>query len=159
MEQHIEKKKNEFLDRASQLLDNISLWLRETDLKPEAGTTTIKEARTGPYQSPVLSIFDEAGKKIASIEPVGAWVIGAEGRVDIIGSIDSESFVYMKKGGPVFFSPVHKGNKIEKKITHIYKGIDCDGWYWIEDKKRRKAHLLSGELFMEILTEVTDYDF
>jgi hypothetical protein len=41
----------------------------------------------------------------------------------------------------------------------MYKGIDEDGWYWIEDSYRNKAHLINQTIFLELLTLVSDYEF
>jgi len=148
-----------FLKSIDTLYDNISSWLSPYGSSTLQEEIEIIEEASGTYKANKLTIQDEKKETIASIMPVGAWVIGANGRVDLIGKLDKVIIVNLEKGGPTLSTTVKVGDHQETATRQFYKGIKESGWYWIEDKRRGKAHLLDKELFLELLSEVSDYEF
>ena len=97
------------------------------------------------YISIQLSIKTTTGKWLAFIKPNGASVIGGEGLIEIEGLLAGKEYLlYMRNS---------------KKGASLYKGINQDGWYWIEDSRRNRAHLLDKSLLLDIITLVSDYEF
>jgi hypothetical protein len=91
--------------------------------------------------------------------PVGAWVIGARGRADLIGKLDKVILVSLEEGGSAKTNTITCGDRKETSINKFYKGIEEAGWYWIEDRRRGRAHKIDKEVFYDLLTEVSDYEF
>jgi len=141
-----EKKIQLYLKRVEQLYISIQQWLTEANLIFESNCVEITE-KLGIYQVTQLSIKTSTGKWLALIKPNGASVIGGEGIIEIEGLLAGKEYLlYMRKPHP-------------KMGVSLYKGINQDGWYWIEDTRRNRAHLLDKSLLLDIITLVSDYEF
>ncbi len=151
-------RKQKYIAWLKELHDEVKKWIKKEKLVAQEKDVEINEEIPGRYQAPSLSIQDKSGKEIAELRPVGAWIIGAEGRVDVIGRLDQIHLVYLEPPGPGISVVVSDdGGKIERNSRILFQGVENPGWYWIEDKPRGKAHLINGELFMDLLSEVSDY--
>ena len=148
-----------FLKNIDELYDKISSWLSLYGLTTIQEGIEINEEASGTYTTNKLIIQDKKKETVASIIPVGAWVIGANGRVDLIGKFDKVIIVNLEKSEPALSTTIKVGVNQETLTRPFYKGIKKTGWYWIEDKRRGKAHLLGKNLFLELLSEVSDYEF
>jgi len=146
-----------YLERVEQLYTPIKQWLTEEQLLfVPSQMETIEQLAT--YKTTQLSIKTQAGKTLGKIKPKGSRVILGEGLIEIEGWLGKESLVYMIKNGLKITKPDRHNS--DKLITvPMYKGIDIDGWYWIEDSRRNRAHLLDKSLFFELITFVSDYEF
>jgi len=140
-----------FLDSINKLYNDIYAWLQSTKLKLSKEQYEIFEDFSGPYQVNILNILDEKNDLLASLKPVSAKVIAAHGRVDLIGDIDKLIFLHYQQDKSEI-------NQIDG-VSIFYKGMEKTGWYWADDSRRQKAHLLNKEFFLELLTEVSDYEF
>ena len=133
-----------YLKRVEQLYISIQHWLIESHFIFESNCVEISE-KLGTYQVTQLSIKTPTGKWLALIKPNSASVIGGEGLIEIEGLLAGKEYLlYMHKS---------------KKGESLYKGINQDGWYWIEDTRRNRAHLLDKSLLLDIITLVSDYEF
>ena len=148
------EKRDLFVSRVHSLLEDMRKWLDGTGLVAKTSEIIVNEKTPGDYTVDQLEIVDKKGEPVAKVTPVGAYVIAAEGRVDIEGFIGKESIVFMK-GSP----DLQTNSAGEKRTGHFYTGIDHDGWYWIENKRRIKALSLDRELFLELITIASDYGF
>lgn len=143
----------QFITHVQQLMADITTWCASKSWELKKEQIQIHEGRYEAYTLDKVNIYSDS-KKIADIYPVGFLTIGADGRIDIKGALDSISLVYLRKGGPhISFST----NEKTPTSRPIYKGIDCDGWYWIENKISRKGYLLTEDIFFDIIAEVSDY--
>ena len=147
-----------YLQEVETLFADINKWVSDTGLKLRREEITINEEQSGQYTASRLIIEDASGKKVAELSPVAAFVIAADGRLDLNGTVDKAIIVYLQQGGPSFTTSVHHGNQTDTKKTYLYKGIDKNGWYMIDDSRRAKAHFVDKELFFELLSEVSDYE-
>ncbi|MCK4814595.1 hypothetical protein KA005_02400 [bacterium] len=158
MKTNIKSKQEEYISKIKQLYSEIENWVERKSFVAQKGEIEINEEIPGRYKVPSLSIQDQEGKQVAELRPIGAWIVGAKGRVDLIGQFDQNNLVYMEAGGPHIATSISiGGEKTEEKAKPLFKGIDQTGWYWIEDKRRGRARLLNAELFMDLLSEVSDY--
>lgn len=148
-----------FLKNTDKLYDNINSWIGTHGLTALPEKIEVTEEASGKYSANKLTIQDEKKQIIASIVPIGAWVIGANGRVDLIGKFDKLIIVNLEKGGLSLSTTMTVGDHQETSTRHFYKGIKEAGWYWIEDTRLGKARLLDKDLFLELLSEVSDYEF
>ena len=150
--------KEQYIKWVKELYQEVKKWIKKENLLAQEKDVEINEEIPGRYKAPGLSIKDKDGKRIAELRPVGAWIIGAKGRIDIVGRLDQAHLVYMEPPGPCITTAISTaGEELEKKSRLLFQGVNLAGWYWIEDKRRGKAHLLDAKLFMELLAEVSDY--
>jgi len=75
------------------------------------------------------------------------------------GIIDKAIIVNLEAGGPSVTVTLTIGDHSETSKNTFYKDIDKQGWYWIKNKKKKKANFFDKHLFIELLQEVSDYEF
>lgn len=149
-----------FRDSVYALFDDIQSWISPSSLKAIKEETELVEENSGKYKIDKLTLKDKKGNTIAEFIPYGAYVIGANGRIDLNGTIGRAIIVNLEKGGPSYSQKIIEGKKIvSSKSTSFYKGVDKDGWYWIENRILGKAFYLDKELFIDLIREVSDYEF
>lgn len=144
-----------YLQRVSQFYTQVQNWLQ--DDFDFAQTYSEVTDNTGQYVVPVLSIFKKDLPKlegaVADLFPRGASVFMAEGLIEIVGVFDKESVTYM------LTTSVPKVMDRTGREYPLFKGIEQEGWYWIEDSRRNRAHLLDKNLCLELLGVVSGYEF
>ena len=140
-----------YLQRVNQLHTNMKNWLQNEPFILENDNIEVMEA-LGHYQAVRLSIKTENGDTLANLFPKGTSVLLGEGLIEMEGTVGTESIIYMLKDGLIITDRYGKNRP-------MYKGIDEDGWYWIEDSYRNKAHLINKTIFLDLLTLVSDYEF
>lgn len=71
--------------RLRDLYEKIREWSKShpQELYIEEGVVTLREERSGEYEAPCLTL--RGGGQSMRFEPVGRWVVGADGRVDAKG--------------------------------------------------------------------------
>lgn len=130
-----------FLERTKNLYTVLEEWLLTTSLKISYEEVQIVEEACGAYRAPVMVIKDEDGRLVARMVPVAANVIGAYGRIDLMGRHDKLILAFLS-------------GEIRQDAE-----VDAPDWYWIDDSRRGKAHRLKREIFCDLLAEVSDYVF
>ncbi len=154
---------NEYLNNISEFYTMVTKWLKDKSLFCEETYYNINEKVSGEYTIKKLAVFKDADNKIAEICPVGAWIIGANGRVDLIGDFNQQILIYLKKDLKTKTSRTVSADEeqhdVSEKNYSVYKGFGRAGWYWIEDRRLGKAHAVNKELFFDLLAEVSDYEF
>jgi hypothetical protein len=157
--QHAEQKKQVYLTRVNQLFGNIKNWLKDEPVAVKLQELEIIEKFTGHYIVPSLSISTQTGQELAEIKPKGAYIILAEGLVDIEGGFGREHITYMVDGGPYNYRPLpeHTTQFIKKPM---FNDIDDNGWYWIEETTDEKVHFINNKnALLDVITQVSDYEF
>lgn len=159
MNEEDNKTLNTYLLNITSLYQEISIWIHNKPLKTQEEEIVIHEEAHGRYKVNKLIILDDNGKKIAELVPIGASIIGAKGRIDLIGKLDIVTIIYLEKEGPTLKTSITEGGKKEgSKTRHLYKGADHEGWYWIENTRLGRVHALDQELFFDLLAVVSDYE-
>lgn len=159
MNEEDNKTLNTYLSDIKSLYQEISKWIHNTALKMREEEMVIHEKASGEYTVKKLIILDDNDNRIAELVPVGAWIIGAKGRVDLIGKLDEVIIIDLEKGGPTLTTSItEEGKKEENKTKYLYKGVDQEGWYWIENTRLGRLYALDQQLFFELLAEVSDYE-
>lgn len=151
--------REKYLQDVRQLLRTIEEWLKPLGVDIEWRNVELYEEGLGRYEAPALVIFSPSGKHIASLEPVGALVIGARGRVDLRGKVDRAGIVYLENGGPELEVRTIDSGHEEVTRKSLLRGVQGPGWYWAGDVMRKRAHPLTKDLFFDLLTGVSDYAF
>lgn len=157
MDQNVDKEVEFFIHAVDSLFTEIQSWLAETNLEGMQEETKISEEACGTYALKKMVVEDKGKKKIAEFLPVGAFIIGGDGRVDMVGRIDKAILVHLGKDAPMN-TQMMDGDSTETKTVPFFEGVERPGWYWIENARRGKANLFTRELFIELLREVSDYE-
>ncbi len=147
-----------FLIKIEELYRDIDSWISSYGLTSIKEKVEIREETLGAYNADKLGILDKRKKFVAEIRPIGASVIGAEGRLDLTGKFDKAILVYLEKERPELISTIKDGEREYAHTEKLFKGAKEAGWYWIEDKLRGKAHMVNKELFFDLLSVVSDYE-
>lgn len=135
-----EQKKQLFLHRVNLLLNNIKHWATEAGLQVTTGQVPIREKFTGLYTAPSLTI-SLPERKLADVIPVSAFVIVADGLVDIEGWLGKEQVAYL-----------------QRQEQQLYP-IETDDWYWVEESQGRKIHRMTKDTLLETISMVSDYEY
>ncbi|MGD9504962.1 MAG: hypothetical protein AB7W37_08610 [Syntrophobacteraceae bacterium] len=143
--------------RVSELYESVRNWAHDASLQTTEETVELNEEAYGHYEAPKLSVKTADGKIIAELVPMGASIIGSEGRVDVVGKYDKAIVVYVAEG-PALTTVITCGDQKETHVTKFYRGIKGAGWYYVEDRRRGKAYEVDKEMLYELLGEVSDYE-
>lgn len=83
----------EFKAKIEALFKTLEEWIRRLDptVFIERRPLEVREQRSGSYETQVLR-FSTGGSDFR-VSPVGAWIVGADGRVDVIGPQDRVTLV------------------------------------------------------------------
>ena len=153
-----EQKKQVYLTRVNQLFGDIKTWLKDAPLHVEQQHIEIREKFTGPYTVPLLSISTQTGQTLAEVKPRGAYVILAEGLIDVEGEFGREHITFMVDGGPYSHRPVPE-NTTQLTKKQMFEGIGDDGWYWVEETIDDKAHFINNKnALLDVITQVSHYE-
>ncbi len=146
--------------RISDLYRRVGEWIAGSSLKTERHDHWVTEAPYGSYNIPKLELIRGDGSHLASLVPMGAEVIAAEGRIELIGTRERQPLLYFAAGGPHINVTVDGGAK-PAHISHpVFRGVTSEGWYWLEDVRLGRARPLDATLFKDLLRTVSDlYEF
>ena len=88
-------------ERLQSLYGDVIRWLKEADIPFThlVEDHALAEEHIGHYVAKKL-IINQDGEILAKFIPVGLLIIGAEGRVDLVGKSGKEILVYFSEGGP-----------------------------------------------------------
>lgn len=159
METKIDQKQKNYLKRLNELYKEVKKWTKTRALVVKEKEVNLNEELLGQYKAPGLLIIDKKGEKIAELQPVGAQIIGANGRVDVIGKLDQMYLVYLEPSGPrLTITEKVNNEETQRPSRPLFRGVDNPGWYWIESARLGRARTVTEELFLDLLTEVSDYE-
>lgn len=142
-----------YIKALDNLYQNIDSWLEPTELSAKITKNNVKlnEEATGTYYAPQLTILYGQNKSIATLEPVAAHVLGANGRVDLVGLYDRAYMLY--------FNDLNTKPVNQQGVLLLNPGVTKPGWYWIPNRINENDHLLDKDVFKQLITEVSDYEF
>ena len=124
-----------YLERVEQLYTPIKQWfLLENLVVVSSRVDTIE--RQAMYKVTQLTVKTPENETLAEIKPTTSTVIVGEGLIEIEGWFGKETLVYMTDGGPQIMKP-SRNDRTKQIMVQMYKGIELDGWYWIEDSRLR----------------------
>ncbi len=114
------------------LYKNIIEWVApfNENIKPEIINYSITEEISGQYEIPILAIKPNIGKSI-TFRPIGTFVIGAEGRIDVNISNFGKSIMLV-----------------------LHREDSKDNWVMIIDKNIQNKRLFQKPQFINLLYEV-----
>jgi hypothetical protein len=147
-----------YLARVETLFSEVEKWANAGHLNTLRAAVKITEDSLGTYDAPMLSITNPEGKKIAELRPIGTRILGANGRVDLLGNFDKAILTDLNEGGPTLSSTVTHGSHTQTHSSKFYRGIEEAGWYWIDRSVVPKGHQLNQGLFLDLLSKLSDYE-
>ncbi len=152
-----EAKRNEWLDQLSNFYKKIEAFLEEYvkdgKIVHKYTEKTIFEEYVGAYSVQVLNI--ELGNHKLNLEPIGTNLIGAKGRVDLIGANGKVKFVLVNKNSSepkIKVSVWIEGEESPKKDEE--PSVIEWGWKIATSPPRIKYINLEQDTFLEALMEV-----
>jgi hypothetical protein len=152
------EEKDDFNDRAveefRQNIQKLYAWVKNwlKGLVFKEVSVDIYEEYAVPYKISELYIYQE-DMFLCKIKPVGAHIIAADGRADMIGKRDKLSLVFFKESLSANMETHDHETGINRHA--LYEGYEGAGWYVLWGK--RKISLLSGENFLKATEEVSGY--
>lgn len=153
--EHTLSSPEEYVQRVTTFIGEARGWCEHHGLAVENGVVALREELMAEYHAPSLHISKD-GASVAKILPIGSKVIGAQGRVDLIGRVTRHAFLFYVEKHPASWTQTAVAAKAIG--TSSAPGIDGDGWYWIEARVRRPKRV-DESLFLDLLTDVSDYEF
>lgn len=145
-----------FGNRVLRLYADVDGWIVGTSLRAERHDHMVTEEMYGSYHIPELEVKRSSGEHVASLVPMGASVIAAEGRVEIVGGRGREPLVYLAAGGPQIDVMIGTGQDAIHTSRRVFKDVTSEGWYWLEDVRLGRARLLDSALFRDLIRAVSD---
>jgi len=144
----------DYLEKVERFYQKVQDWIGDTFDFAITKNNSILDT-IGTYPVKVLSIrrknTPESDETLAGLFPQGTAVFMGEGLIELKGTFGTEWIIYMLKEGIMISNE-------SDKVSHLYKGIDEDGWYWLEESEETKPHLMNKTLFFNLLSLVSDYD-
>lgn len=160
MSDQFDEKVRLYKERVTAFMTQARAWCEARQLKIEEIPTDIFEEGLDSYRADGLRILSPSGERLAELLPSGSAIIGAQGRINLIGSLARHAFLYQTGKGPAIQVSVTTatGAPSTDSPTPLYRGVDGDGWYWFESSMR-KAVQVDESRFLDLLSDVSDYEF
>jgi len=154
----MDKRVEAFLKKLEILFKQIQEFAKKYNLSWRYEDIEIYEEYGGRYRAKELFVLKDGGF-IFKIKPIGAYIIGADGRADMIGTIDSVVLVYLEKS---YFMETKISSKIGDKENLIssskiplYEGFEESGWYI--SLERKKIALVNEENICKVLEDISEF--
>ena len=117
----------------------------------------ISEEHLGSYEVEKLT-FQIGNDKIVA-KPIGAMMIGAAGRVDLIGARGTLRLVLMEKKGPKITTKIEIGGRVEEeggRVSVSGRDVEEAGWHIATLPPHVTTTPLSADAFRDALMELSD---
>jgi hypothetical protein len=145
-----DKKVRNFLSRLEELYSLVEEFCRENGLEYRYSKVEIYEEFAGKYETKEMYVYKDK-EFLFKLKPVGAYIIAADGRVDLIGKFDEKRIIFLEKDQELWYRWEGK----EFKKIGLYTGFEGKGWYIsLEGKKIR---LLTKELLCQLLEDISEF--
>ncbi|MGS1035951.1 hypothetical protein [Burkholderia glumae] len=145
-----------YLERVRAFETEVRRWCEARQLTIVEHTADLFEPFVEKYQAPALKVLLGDGSQIAELVPAGSNIIGALGRIDLIGRMARHPFLFYSGKGPAI--AINVAGQPGPTPQPIVAGIDGEGWYWLETSITR-AKRVDETLFIDLLSDATDHEF
>ena len=159
MDQVTEKVKT-YQERVATFMSQVRGWCASRGLEVRGVQHQLIEQALPVYQAAGLDILVAGNRHLASLLPTGSAIIGAQGRIELKGTLARHALLYQIGQGPTFSVDTisEDGSVMRGASRPMISGVDGDGWYWYEASVRR-ATRVDERLFVDLITDVSDYEF
>ncbi|HWT04994.1 MAG TPA: hypothetical protein VN224_04485 [Xanthomonadales bacterium] len=144
-----------FVDRIEHLRSEVRGWLARDPKLALNDRPFVVEDVLGRYEAPGLEIVHD-GSPVATVQPLSAAVIGAQGRLDVKGPLDEVPVVYLESAGRMETRRARGGDVVH--LRPLFRGVEGPGWYWITGSTTREVRRIDESSFRAILIAVSDYE-
>jgi len=146
-----------YVKRIKAFFTQIEEWLPdELEINDPVSNRTITDT-TGTYQIGMASIYKkgvpEPDNYVAAIFPMGATTLLGEGILEISGALGEEKLIYFCR------DTLPQVEDKLGKFRPIYRGVDSDGWYWLESSMSNRAIFVAREQLFDLIRMVSFYEF
>ncbi len=152
--EYIKSEINWFNSELRKLKENLEEWLIELghQISVDEKEITNIEDLSGNYTTTDYTFLIDNELRVI-LHPFGIWLIGAKGRIDLIGPSGKEKLIYLLAEGPGIKSETKNssGNVIKKRHHRYFDNVDTDGWYWYDDSSYRKVEKFREEMVSPLL--------
>jgi len=144
-----------FLEKLKELYTFVEAFCKEQGLNYRYEGIEICEEKAGRYKTEELFVYKN-DVFLFKLKPIGAYIIAADGRVDLIGRFDERKLIFLTYPRELV-SKIEIDNVIvEERKTPLYKGFKEEGWYIVLE--RGKIKLLDKTSFCKALEEVSEFE-
>lgn len=141
-------------NEVSLIKEKFITWLKELGHVVEVTEqeVTNNEELSGPYKTSQYHLQIDRDLHI-SLKPYGIWLVGARGRIELLGPSGREKLVYFYVGGPATTIEIQDctGKTIDKSIHRCFENVDEDTWYWYDDSSYRKVAKFTKDVIEPLL--------
>ena len=130
-----DKKVKSFLEKVGELYAFVEEFCKEYDLKYRYSELEIYEEFAGRYKVKELYVYKD-GDFLFKLKPIGAYIIAADGRVDLIGKFDEKRLILLAE-------------------PYFYDGFKDKGWY--VSLRGDRVRFLDEKLMCQLLEEVSEF--
>lgn len=146
-----------FVERTLTLFREIEEWALRTDLSVRRHGHHLP-ADYGDVETGALELRLH-GVVLADFVPASAYVIAAQGRVDVRGRLDRAQLLYFEAEPRSEATVTDQAGKIVMSQTiAVFSGVREPGWYLIGDPHRREARKFDEKTFFDMLADISDYE-
>ena len=149
-----DKKVQLFLEKLEELYKFVEEFCKEQNLEYRYEDIEIYEEFGGRYKTKELFVYKD-GEFLFKLKPVGAYIIAADGRVDLIGKFDEKRLIFLTRQHELVTKLEENGKILSEKRTPLYSGFRGAGWYIALERKRVTP--LSKVSLCQVLEEVSEF--
>lgn len=143
-----------FLQRLDDFLAAVREWATADSRVKVATRKFVVEDPFGRYDAPGAEITVASEQFVASIVPLAAVVIGADGRIDVKGPLDEAAILYLN--GPGHMEATIKG--VPSFSRDLFRGFSEPDWYWMSNSASREVRRVDRATFRSIIVAVSDFE-
>ncbi|WP_022671141.1 hypothetical protein [Hippea alviniae] len=150
------KKVEKFLKNLDLLFGQIEEFAKKYNLSWKYENIEIYEEYAGKYETKELYVLKN-DDFVFKVKPIGAYIIGAEGRADLIGILDAVVLVYLEKNHflETKISAGNEKNVISHSKEPLYVGFENPGWYI--SLERKKIAPINENNICNILENISEF--
>lgn len=109
------------------------------------------EQMSGKYETFQLVIMNEYDEVVGKLNPCGIWIIGGEGRVDLVGSSGSEMLAYLTEDDKALLKTVSVVDRVQETNESSLYDYKEEGWHWIDYRVMGRQPKLDQQVFLRLL--------
>lgn len=154
------KTREDWLRELSDLYSRMAKYLKKyTDkgqIQIRRDRVQLSEDHLGAYEAEALTFVIGNDKVVA--KPIGTLLIGAWGRVDLVGARGLLRLALLEKGGPTIWTRIEIGGKTEEDVRPMLPGsfVDKREWYIVTLPPNVTITVLNADAFRDAIMELAD---
>ena len=152
-----DKKVKLFLEKLKELYAFIEDFCKEQNLECKYSDVEIYEEFAGKYKTREIYAY-KSGEFVFKFKPIGAYIIAADGRVDLIGKFDEKRIIFLENPHEFKIGLKVESEGEEKNLEEtgypLYN-VDKSGWYIVLEEG--KTVPLTKNSLCRVLEEISGF--